>query len=72
MRWESVAAGIFLLVMWFACWAVTVVPGSSAVTMQWASGNALAFLAGLTFGAAAWGRQKPKTGPAPFGSMVRQ
>ena len=57
MRWKLVAVGIFLLVMWFGCWAITVVPGSSAVTEQWAAGNALALLAGLAFGAATWGRQ---------------
>jgi hypothetical protein len=53
MRWKLVATGAFLAVMWFACWAATVVPGSSAVTAQWAAGNALAFLSGLAFGAAA-------------------
>jgi len=52
MRWKLVAAGVFLSVMWFGCWAATVVLGSSAVTMQWGAGNALAFLAGGAFGAA--------------------
>jgi len=52
MRWKAVVLGFFLLVMWFACWAVTVVPGSSAVTQQWVAGNTLAFLAGIAFGVA--------------------
>jgi hypothetical protein len=54
MHWKLGAIGTFLAVMWLACWAATVVPGSSAVTMQWAAGNALAFLSGLAFGAAAY------------------
>jgi len=58
MRWMFLAAGIFLSIMWLANWAATVAPGSSAVAMQWVSGNALAFLAGLAFGVAACGRKK--------------
>ncbi len=50
MRWMLVTAGIFLFVMWFACWSASVVPGSPAVMMQWVAGNALAFLGGLAFG----------------------
>jgi hypothetical protein len=57
MRWEMIAAGVFLLVLWFACWATTVLPGTSAVTMQWVAGNTLAFLAGSAFGAALWMRR---------------
>lgn len=50
------AAGLLLLVMWFGCWASTVVPGSSAVTMQWACGNLLAFFAGGALGMAVLAR----------------
>jgi len=57
MRWKLVAAGFLALIAWLACWAATVVPESSAVTMQWAIGNALAFLAGGLFGAAACARR---------------
>ena len=57
MRWKLVAAGIGLLIMWFACWSTSVVPGSSAVMVQWTAGNASAFLAGLAFGAAALARR---------------
>lgn len=53
MRVTLIALGLFLLVMWLACWAATVVPGSPAVDMQWTAGNLLAFLAGGAFGAAA-------------------
>ena len=52
MRWKLVAAGLLAVVAWLACWATTVVPGSPGVTMQWAVGNALAFLAGGVLGAA--------------------
>jgi hypothetical protein len=54
MRWKLVVAGTLLVVLWLVCWAATVVPESSAVTVQWAAGNALAFLAGTAFGAAMW------------------
>jgi len=47
------AAGVLASALWFGCWAATVLPGSSAVTRQWAAGNALALLAGMAFGAAA-------------------
>jgi hypothetical protein len=52
MRWKLVAVGLLASVAWLMCWAATVVPGSSAVTMQWTAGNTLAFLAGGAFGAA--------------------
>jgi hypothetical protein len=51
-RWQLIGLGLFLSVMWFACWAATVVPGTAAVSGQWAIGNALAFLAGGAFSAA--------------------
>ena len=53
MRWKLAATGLLLVVMWFACWATTVVPELSAMYEQWAVGNALAFFAGIAFGAAA-------------------
>jgi hypothetical protein len=62
MRCKLVAAGLLALIAWFACWAATVVPGSAAVTMQWTAGNALAFLAGSAFGAAACVRRAGGTG----------
>ncbi|WP_168218795.1 hypothetical protein [Limnoglobus roseus] len=52
MRRKPVAVGLVLLVMWFGCWAATVVPGTSAVAVQWAVGNALALAAGVAFGVA--------------------
>jgi hypothetical protein len=53
-RWKLLGAGVFFAVMWFACWAVTTVPGSlAAAHQQWTFGNGLAFLAGAAFGAAA-------------------
>ena len=52
MRRDLVAVGLVFTVMWFVCWAATVVPGSVAVTLQWAAGNFLAFLAGGAFAAA--------------------
>ena len=66
MRWNLGVVGVFLLVMWFACWCVTVVPGSPAVTTQWAAGNILAFLAGISFGAAAcWKHRATPSPPDP-------
>ncbi len=56
-RWKLIGIGLFLLAMWVACWAVTVVPGTDAVYEQWIAGNALAFLAGGAFGAALIVRQ---------------
>lgn len=52
-RFWYVAAGVLASALWVGCWAVTDLPGSSAVTLQWAAGNALALLAGAAFGAAA-------------------
>lgn len=52
MRWSTVLVGCLFVVLWLACWATSVVPGSPAMDMQWAGGNALAFLAGGAFGAA--------------------
>jgi hypothetical protein len=57
-RWKLLGAGFFLLVMWFACWAATVVP--EARQEQWVASNALAFLAGGAFGAALLVRQANK------------
>ena len=48
-----IGAGCFLAALWASCWSATVVPGSSAVIMQWITGNALAALTGAAFGAAA-------------------
>ena len=53
IRWMLAAAGVLAVIAWFATWAMTVVPETSAVTEQWAAGNFLAFLAGGLFGAAA-------------------
>ena len=52
MRRKLVAAGCLLATVWLVCWSVSVVPDSAAVAMQWAAGNALAFLTGGTLGAA--------------------
>lgn len=57
MRSKMVAVGLLASAAWLACWAATVVPGSSAVTVQWAVGNGLAFLAGGAFAAAFLGRR---------------
>jgi hypothetical protein len=51
-RWQLVGTGLFLLFMWFACWAATVGPSMGAVYTQWSLGNGLAFLAGIAFGMA--------------------
>jgi hypothetical protein len=56
-RWQLVGLGVFLLMMWAACWAVTVIPGPEADPIQWTVGNALAFLAGGAFGAAVLARR---------------
>lgn len=56
-RWQLVGLGLFLSMMWLACWAATVVPGTEAVYGQWVIGNALAFLAGGAFSAALAMRQ---------------
>jgi|GEM_PF-3734417 len=57
-RWELIAAGVFFLFCWFACWAASVIPGSDAGYGQWIMGNGLAFLAGAACTAAA---MKPTT-----------
>jgi len=62
MRWFLAAGGMGLLIAWFACWAVTVMPGTPAVSVQWVAGNLLAFAAGLAFGAMAclgWRKAAP-------------
>ncbi|MEW4568763.1 hypothetical protein AB1L88_12930 [Tautonia sp. JC769] len=46
------AAAVGGSILWLGCWAATVVPGSSAVTMQWALGNLLAALTGAAIGVA--------------------
>ncbi|WP_169980558.1 hypothetical protein [Tautonia rosea] len=46
------AAGLGSSILWFACWAASVVPGTSAVTVPWALGNLEAVLTGATIGAA--------------------
>jgi hypothetical protein len=53
MRLMLFAAGVIAVIVWFACWSMTVVPGSPGVEMQWVAGNFVAFLAGGLFGAAA-------------------
>ena len=51
-RWRLVGIGLFLLLLWVACWAMTAVPGSGAIYGQWFVGNALALLAGVAIGMA--------------------
>ena len=65
MRGKLVATGVFLSVLWFGCWAATVVPGSLAVPMQWTAGNLLAFLAGGAFAAAVCVRPSAEPVVAP-------
>ncbi|HKB02552.1 MAG TPA: hypothetical protein VKD90_10055, partial [Gemmataceae bacterium] len=64
MRGKLMAAGCLFMVLWFGCWATTVVPGSPAVPMQWAAGNLLGFLAGAAFAAAVCVRPSAQPGAA--------
>jgi hypothetical protein len=44
--------GACFVLLWVGSQAMTVVPGTSAVTEQWVAGNLFALLAGIAFGAA--------------------
>ena len=48
-----VVAGLLFAALWLACQMITVLPGSSAETVRWAVGNALAAFGGAALGAAA-------------------
>lgn len=50
------AAGVLASAMWFSWDAITFIPGSTSDELYWAVSNALAFLAGAAFGAAAVAR----------------
>ncbi len=49
--WLNCLGACFLL-LWLGSQAMTVVPGTSAVSEQWVAGNLFAFFAGITFAAA--------------------
>ena len=61
VRWWLLGAGALLVVLWFSCSAMTVVPEPDALHQQWISTHVLALLAGGAFGAGAMVRKREKS-----------